>query len=239
MTPSEEASGIDRSWMMMMMIIITTATTKTHLAVFQSGNGLVWRLKVTKIWLWLLPFVSGIVCTIMSSRVRSVCVVELSITSGANIPALRWQRPIQPGSVLRSSNAKQSSASLVHILHEGLPEDLKRVHLHISTFSVQLASLHRVLSSITFACLFRIISSAMCRRTTSADITFNQWSACSFSDGVGKSGLFSALYYVINRMIYDHDVDAFMAVRHVQTVCPHSVASLVSQICFCFKKSIL
>lgn len=99
--------------------------------------------------------------------------------------------------------------------------------------------LHRVLSSITFACLFHIISSAMCRRTTSANITFNQWSACSFSDGVGKSGLFSALYYVINRMIYDHDVDAFMAVRHVQTVCPHSVASLVSQICFCFKKSIL
>ena len=53
--------------------------------------------------------------------------------------------------------------------------------------------------------------------------------AFPFSDGVGKSGLFSALYDIATRMTYDRDVDVYMTVRHLQTVSPQAVTSLVSQ----------
>ena len=48
-----------------------------------------------------------------------------------------------------------------------------------------------------------------------------------FSDGAGKSGMFCALCYVINRMTYDREVDVYMAVRHVQSVTPQAVTSVV------------
>ena len=64
------------------------------------------------------------------------------------------------------------------------------------------------------------------------DVIDNPCAASAFSDGAGKSGLFSALCDVINRMTYNHTVDVYMAVRHAQTVSPHSVTSLVSQIFF-------
>nr|KAG5711255.1 hypothetical protein BaRGS_005952 [Batillaria attramentaria] len=46
------------------------------------------------------------------------------------------------------------------------------------------------------------------------------------SDGVTKSGLFTAVCDVINRMTDDHEVDVYMTVRQLQTVRPQAVASV-------------
>ncbi|KAL8618083.1 hypothetical protein ACOMHN_044653 [Nucella lapillus] len=47
------------------------------------------------------------------------------------------------------------------------------------------------------------------------------------TDGVRKSGLFCALCDVIGRMTYDEEVDVYMSVRHIQSVAPRAVSSLV------------
>ncbi|KAK7503369.1 hypothetical protein BaRGS_00005290 [Batillaria attramentaria] len=54
------------------------------------------------------------------------------------------------------------------------------------------------------------------------------------SDGVTKSGLFTAVCDVINRMTDDHEVDVYMTVRQLQTVRPQAVASVV-QYRFCYE----
>ncbi|KAK7102381.1 hypothetical protein V1264_020609 [Littorina saxatilis] len=54
------------------------------------------------------------------------------------------------------------------------------------------------------------------------------------SDGVGKSGLFCALYDIISRMTYDHEVDVFMTVRQVQQVASTAVTSVV-QYRYCYE----
>ncbi|KAL8605762.1 hypothetical protein ACOMHN_066344 [Nucella lapillus] len=54
------------------------------------------------------------------------------------------------------------------------------------------------------------------------------------SDGVTKSGLFSALCDVITRVTYDRQVDVFMTVRHLQTVMPAAVMSL-EQYHYCYE----
>lgn len=48
------------------------------------------------------------------------------------------------------------------------------------------------------------------------------------SDGAGKSGLFSALYDIINRMAYDRMIDIYMTVRQVQSIIPQALTSVVS-----------
>ncbi|KAK7102735.1 hypothetical protein V1264_020916 [Littorina saxatilis] len=53
-------------------------------------------------------------------------------------------------------------------------------------------------------------------------------------DGVGKSGLFSALCDVINHMTYDREIDVYMTVRHVQNVRPSAVTSL-AQYRYCYE----
>lgn len=54
------------------------------------------------------------------------------------------------------------------------------------------------------------------------------------SDGVSKSGLFSVLCDVINRIKHDGEIDVYMAVRRVQVCCPRAVTSL-TQYRFCYQ----
>ncbi|XP_070193371.1 receptor-type tyrosine-protein phosphatase kappa-like isoform X2 [Littorina saxatilis] len=53
-------------------------------------------------------------------------------------------------------------------------------------------------------------------------------------DGVGKSGLFSALCDVISHMTYDREIDVYMTVRHMQNVRPSAVTSL-TQYRYCYE----
>ncbi|XP_070184035.1 receptor-type tyrosine-protein phosphatase epsilon-like [Littorina saxatilis] len=53
-------------------------------------------------------------------------------------------------------------------------------------------------------------------------------------DGVGKSGLFSALCDVISHRTYDREIDVYMTVRHVQNVRPSAVTSL-EQYRYCYQ----
>ncbi|XP_076470387.1 receptor-type tyrosine-protein phosphatase epsilon-like isoform X2 [Babylonia areolata] len=47
------------------------------------------------------------------------------------------------------------------------------------------------------------------------------------TDGVRRSGLFCALCDVIARMTYDEEVDVYMSVRHIQSVSPRAVSSVI------------
>nr|KAG5693258.1 hypothetical protein BaRGS_000840 [Batillaria attramentaria] len=47
----------------------------------------------------------------------------------------------------------------------------------------------------------------------------------SFSDGAAKSGLFCAIYDIINRLTYDDEIDVYMAARYVQSIRPQAVST--------------
>ncbi|XP_070182543.1 receptor-type tyrosine-protein phosphatase mu-like [Littorina saxatilis] len=82
--------------------------------------------------------------------------------------------------------------------------------------------------------MLQLLNSLNASAADSADLQRNQKIVIQCSDGVSKSGLFSALHDVMDCMTYDREIDVYMTARHVHSVAPHAVLSL-EQYRYCYE----
>nr|KAG5693263.1 hypothetical protein BaRGS_000845 [Batillaria attramentaria] len=73
--------------------------------------------------------------------------------------------------------------------------------------------------------LIQLVDTVKAEDDASSPIVIQCIILLSFSDGAAKSGLFCAIYDIINRLTYDDEIDVYMTARYVQSIRPQAVST--------------